>query len=275
MSTPNSVFKAQKSNANKPSQYKFVGPLLNRIAKGDASRDAKLKSTSATPLFVVMGSCPFPPLCGLQAMMFVAPENTTDPQVFSDALDFWWVRPRKRSQDQFDPTTLTLSWPLTSTKSRPIYQPIADWFKSADGAGRVFQKPAWLLDLGVYQPLADWFNPKATQQDVAVRPRFEMLTGSKGLPPRAVMKVPGDKDPRYLLYIWQERWSSPFAKKKGLKGAFVYQRGSSNAKFPRSNDPIYARGFALEEQALEITDNEVLLGREDMFSDKIKDLVPA
>lgn len=239
--------RSKSGNSNKPSLYGWIGSLLWRVSKGDASRVATLKSRPATPLFVVMGSCPNA-FCGVQAMLYAAPDSEGDQ---GSPVDFWWIKPQKNNQDQLEENTLTLrstgAHKNDPQRSRQAYQPLADWFNSADKEN---QKPS---------------NPK--------RPTFELLKCSEGSAVRAVMRLEGDPQPLYLLYVWQEQWGGlgPFAK-KFLKGTLVYQRSLKGTESPSGN--LYARGFAIEGETLKVANEEYFLGKEDVFPDEVKDCAP-
>jgi len=120
------------------------------------------------------------------------------------------------------------------------------------------------------QQLADKENQKPSNPK---RPTFELLKCSEGSAVRAVMRLEGDPQPLYLLYVWQEQWGGlgPFAK-KFLKGTLVYQRSLKGTESPSGN--LYARGFAIEGETLKVANEEYFLGKDDMFPDEVKDCAP-
>jgi len=181
-------------------------------------------------------------------MLYVAPESEVNQ---NSLVDFWWIKPQKNNQDQLEEKTLSLrssgAHKNDPQRSRQAYQPLADWFKSADIKT---QKPG---------------NPR--------RPTFELRRCSEDSAVRAVMMLEGDPEPLYLLYIWQEQWGglTPFAK-KFLKGTLVYQRSLEGAETPSGH--FYGRGFAIEGDTLKVADEEWFLGSEGMFPDEVKDCAP-
>lgn len=224
-------------NLNRPLMYTWTRSLIDQIARGDATRLATQVSKPATPLFIVMGACPSL-VCGVQAMLYVAPDNGRDP---NDVVEFWWIKPQKSDQDQLEQNTLT----LRSTGKH----------KNNPERSRVG-----------YQLFADWFKPRPDQGG----PSFELMTCTGCSAARAVMRLEGDAEPLFLLYVWQERWAGlkiPFKKKRFMKGAVVYQRGVAGADYPSGD--LYARGYIVNGDTLEILDNECPLSREEMFSERM------
>lgn len=106
-------------NSNKVSQYRWVEELLATIISGVDVADTD--NFTGSPLFVVMGACPYY-WAPMQAVLFA--------EIDTGSLDFWWVKPQK--DGRLDRETLKLctrgAHKNVPESSRPVYQPLVDKF---------------------------------------------------------------------------------------------------------------------------------------------------
>lgn len=195
------------------------------IVEGKCKGISTIKETGeqCTPLLLVAGACPNS-ICGMQAVMFA--------QVKA-GIEFWWTKPQADVPRKLDRHTLDLHKEgphrNATSKSRALYQPLADKFKGS-------------------------------KEDI-----FEFGVDTNG---RAFIdEKTADGCRRMLLYfVWQENWSSFFAYNKFIEGKLFYQRGlpwdepsvkeSSNGKSKKASKaapaPFFARQYRLEGDGLKI-----------------------
>eukprot|EP00397_Hematodinium_sp_SG-2012_P006867 GEMP01006904.1.p1 GENE.GEMP01006904.1~~GEMP01006904.1.p1 ORF type:complete len:490 (-),score=51.73 GEMP01006904.1:2014-3483(-) len=186
----------KSSNPNRPSDYVWMMECLAFINNKECPYPS-------LPLFFICGGCPSS-FAGMQSVMY----SWTPDQL----IDYWWIKPMKDDMLSLEKETMRLN----------IRQP------HKNDPGR--SKP-------IYQPLADFFIHKAVHGNV--RFGIEM---NDGLPRAVLYEQPTDgrkgEDVLYLYLIWQEDWtSSPFARVKYLKGKMVFRRESLF---------FYARQFMIE-----------------------------
>jgi len=208
-------------NPNRPSAYAWLEPLLAAIAAdrpptvaGPAAAGGGFHA-SGTPLFVVAGACPSI-FAGMQAVMYVALRS---PAAAADApssdVDFWWIKPMGSDATKLEPATLNLH--------------VAGRHKNEPGRSRA-----------VYAPFAALF---ATPQ-LAAKLRFGLQPTPAGV--RAYVRQ-GSQEPRYLVLVWQEAWTSnPFASKKSIRGKLLYQKGAD------SRD-LFSCPYAIENEAVSVS----------------------
>lgn len=212
-------------NKNKISHFPWVEEILRMIVEGKCKGISTIKETGeqCTPLLLVAGACPNS-ICGMQAVMFA--------QVKA-GIEFWWTKPQADVPRKLDRHTLDLHKEgphrNATSKSRALYQPLADKFKGS-------------------------------KEDI-----FEFGVDTNG---RAFIdEKTADGCRRMLLYfVWQENWSSFFAYNKFIEGKLFYQRGlpwdepsvkeSSNGKSKKASKaapaPFFARQYRLEGDGLKI-----------------------
>merc|ERR1712137_1088782 len=155
---------------------------------------------SFTPLFFVIGACPSG-FAGMQAVMYSASEK--------NEVDFWWVKPMKKSPDEIEKQTLNRN-AHGPNKNDPGYSK-----KFLAPLGEIFQEG---------QNKGGW------------RFSIETVTSRKGLKaPRACIECTEGPSQTGLLYLhlfWQEDWTSnPFARSRYIKGKIVYQKQVNNVLF--------------------------------------------
>lgn len=202
------------TNSNRVSQYGWLTELLAMITDSAASGVAKdLDSKqSATPLFVVAGFCPNS-FAGMQAVVY---------NQLSRGIDFWWAKPQEENPQRLERATLDLH-----NSGR---------HKNVAGKSRA-----------VYAPLAEKFLGVADQGDFAFgveggRAFVEDLKGHAAKSGR-----------RMLLYlVWQENWSSLFARRKFIEGKICYQWSEADGSKPKAR--FFARQYRIEDGQLDIAD---------------------
>lgn len=163
------------------------------------------------PLFVVAGVCPNS-FCGMQAVMYSMVES---------GVAFWWVKPRSDDERALEPET------LRRHDSGP--------HKNTPGKGGA-----------LYQPLADMFNGSA---DLQLDFRFGLDDSGRAYVEE--MNSEGATTRLLLYFVWQETWSSIWARRKYIEGKLCYQRSGDASK------RCYARQYRLEDGQLSILDQEM------------------
>jgi hypothetical protein len=208
---------ARLPNKNRPCEFVWLQPLLERISRGVPAASA---GATSTPLFIVAGACPGT-FAGMQAVMYVAAPSAA-PATPQPPIDFWWVKPQRD-----DPRTLE-----EQTLQRHDEGP----HKNAPGRS-----------YAVYRPLAQLFTQSASSSDE--HPKFGLERTRDGLSWRATMRCatqPGVT--RYLCLIWQEDWASPIAFQKWIVGKLLYQKACA----PDEEPAHFACPFRIDEQAIHV-----------------------
>jgi len=202
-------------NQNRISHFPWLEDILKVIVDGKNKDVSVIKETGelCTPLLLVAGACPNS-ICGMQAVMFTQVKT---------GIEFWWTKPQADLPNKLDPNTLNLHKEgphrNATSKSRALYQPLADKFKGSK------EDP---FEFGV---------------DDAGRAFIDEKTA--------------DGCRRMLLYlVWQENWSSFFAYNKFIEGKLFYQRGQPWDQPVKAshkvNAPFFARQYRLEGKGLKI-----------------------
>jgi len=203
--------KRPPTNSNRVSQYSWLQELLQMIVDGSAAGAAK-------DLARKQSATPLFVVAGFCPNSFAGMQAVVYNQLVG-GIDFWWAKPQEDDPQRLERATLDLH---SSGKH-----------KNAAGKSRA-----------VYAPLAEKFRGVTDQGDFA----FGVEGGRAFVEDRKSSK-PGR---RMLLYfVWQENWSSLFARRKYIEGKICYQwsepGGQLQARF-------FARQFRIEEGQLDIAD---------------------
>eukprot|EP00438_Fugacium_kawagutii_P002001 Skav208918 [mRNA] locus=scaffold787:73495:78833:+ [translate_table: standard] len=208
-------------NKNKISHFHWSEEILRMIVDGKNKGVSTIRETGekCTPLLLVAGACPNS-ICGMQAVMFAQAKA---------GVEFWWAKPQADLPRQLDRNTLDLHKEgphrNSTSKSKALYQPLADKFKGSKED---------IFEFGVDANGRAFIDEKTT-----------------------------DGCRRMLLYfVWQENWSSFFAYNKYIEGKLFYQRGQPwdipDKKWRKSSSgkaapaPFFARQYRLEGGGLKI-----------------------
>lgn len=189
---------------HKPAQYDWTTALMEQIATGKANDAAVKDGKPATPLFLIMGTCPSM-LVPMQVLMMVqqghAGSGALDfgVQAVRPNLDFWWIKPTKDGK-QLEPGYLTFQdqgkQKNAPGASRPVFQGIADLFQSSsndDANSLAYDRYEWTV---------------------------ELVGGTA----RAVVRNDASGEALYLYMVWIEDWTAnPMASKKYVRGKLLYQ----------------------------------------------------
>jgi hypothetical protein len=204
-------------NNNKPADYIWLKHCLDHVAanQGMMLQCKGQKGVLVTPVLFLIGSCKNY-FCEMQAMMFVVDSKSK--------LDFWWVKPSKKTPDIIENETLTRQdagkHKNSPGRSGPVYQPLADLLQDGLQAGE------WCFGLKTVAC--------AGEEVVRAFVYHEMA-------PREVL---------YICFLWQEDFTlNPFASSKYIKGKIVYQRDPDVTEF-------FARQYEIIDGAMEIADFE-------------------
>jgi hypothetical protein len=171
---------------NQPEKYVWTEALLTRITQCGADKVAVGPSGPATPLFLVVGSCPST-LVPMQVMMFALDSSST---VSEPRIEFWWIKPQPKNPRALEPGYLKYqvsgSQKNAAGMSKPFFQGIADLFgkihsgcrwqvQDVDGAPRCVIEDAEGLRMYVYMCwLEDWASPASRQKFVRGKLCFEL-----------------------------------------------------------------------------------------------------
>jgi len=211
-----------KPNANKTSHYAWTKEVLDSIISGSARGVSRgtAAGIKCSPVFVVAGSCPNR-LCGMQAVLYVCPDNGGawaaeggDPR-----LDFWWIKPQKANPRTLQKETMhfNMTGPYKNDpgRSKEVYDTLVEKFVEGRDGNFTFG--------------LDSVSGRAyIAQDCPGRPLEKML----------------------LYLIWQEEWSSPFARKKFIKGKLCYQKEKEGSII---QNEFYARRYEIMDGRVRIS----------------------
>lgn len=200
------------TNTNRVSQYAWLSSLLKAITDGSAKDMAQdLATGHRATPLFVVAGFCPNAFTGMQAVVY---------NQLARGIDFWWAKPQEDHPLLLERATLDLH---NSGKH-----------KNAAGKSRA-----------VYAPLAEKFRGVTDQGDFS----FGVEGGRAFVEDKKQGTAPGR---RMLLYfIWQENWSSLFARRKFIEGKMCYQWSKPDG---RPEARFFARQYRIEEGQLDIAD---------------------
>lgn len=244
---------AKLPNKNRLAHYEWLRELLVSICQCRAPMVFDMDTGAVgNPLFAVAGACPSI-YAGMQSIVYSAmylpdyePATASSGKV-PVTCDFWWVKPI----DKYSYASATPSHKAVTLQSETLSRHSAGKYKNSPGQSKGMYAPlATLLTNGTRTRAGTAATADSGDESGAHGVSFAMeehaassasiasssiasvsdaeADGTGGDTTwRAAMRTttsPGEV--RYLVLVWQESWSSPFARTKFISGKLLYQKGS-------------------------------------------------